>query len=333
MKKLHIYFIHAKPLGDRENIMNNFRGVVAKHVFKGFEIGSIHTIVDHDPADIQIEIIQKWVDYSPIKEEHSTYLNQFTKNIHINQLSNSLKHMRALELIANHENDDDLHLVLEDDILYDDNMCNSLERVVHNMTADHGMVFLGLPSQIETPKEATSFHKVRDVFKVLPLLDSYLIRKATAKVMRDNYIPIKFVTNIQMQYILNKHDIPAYQVVPNVFIDGSKYGVFTSTQTGNNMLVFNRDYATLQAMVAKGKLSQEENAEVEKLITQSPIRSHPDFLHLKAKYLTMIGKYPDAEQAYGEAYNGLVLKGSIVNHDCNLLKDFIRLFAHLQTIA
>lgn len=333
MKKLHIYFIHAKTLPDREVIINNFRAIVAKHSFKTIEIGSIRVITEHDPNDIQVELIQKSVDYSPLKEERVAYLNQLTKNIHINQLSNSLKHLKALETICECSSEDDLHLVLEDDILYENTMCDALENVIQKMQPEQGMVFLGLPAQTEIQKGTTTFHKVTDLFKVLPLIDSYLIRKSTAKILVENYLPIKFITNVQMQYLLTLHNIPAYQVVPNVFIDGSKYGVFTSTQTGNNMLVFNKDYAMLQTLANKSVLTKEEQALAEKIVSESPIRGHPDFLHMKAKYLTAAGKYKEAEQSFAEAYNGLIMKGSIVNHECTLLKDFIRLFSHLQTVS
>lgn len=333
MRKLHIYFIHSKTLPDREVIINNFRAIVAKHSFKTVEIGSIRVITDHDPNDIQVDLIQKSVDYSPLKDDRVAYLNQLTKNIHINQLSNSLKHLKALELISECPSDDDIHLVLEDDVLYENTMCESLENVIIKMQPEHGMVFLGLPSQTEFQKGTTTFHKVTDLFKVLPLLDSYLIRKETAKTLFQNFLPIKFITNVQMQYLLTTLNVPAYQVVPNVFIDGSKYGVFTSTQTGNNMLVFNKDYAMLQTIANKPTLSKDDQVVAEKLVAESPIRGHPDFLHMKAKYLTAVGKYKEAEQSFAEAYNGLIVKGSIVNHDCTLLKDFIRLFAHLQTVS
>lgn len=329
MKHIHVYFIHAKSLPEREGMMQNFRAAVAKHSFQGMEMGSVHVITNNDPNEIVLDKVQSMVDYKPLQDERVVMLNQLTKNIHINQLSNALKHMDALTMISGHENDNDIHLVLEDDVLFDDNMCFNLEKAINLMaTNGHDMLFLGLPSQGEHTN--LEVKQVSDTFRVLPLNDSYIITRKAASVLKENFFPIKFVTNVHLQYLMTVHNLKAYQTIPNIFMDGSKYGVFTSTQTGNNLLVFNKDFVTMQSLLQKKEWTTQETVVADKLISESPVRTHPDFLYLKAKYLTLSKKYKEAEQCYGEAYNTLILKNSIVNHECNLLKDFIRLFAHLQ---
>lgn len=328
MKRLHVYFIHAKTLPERDHVLQNFRATLAKHVFTHVEVASVRVVDQHDPNDIALDKVQGMVDYSPLRDERVALLNQLTKNIHVNQLSNSLKHLEALRMVAECQDENDLHLVLEDDVLYEDGVCAKLEQVIQALTPEHDLVFLGLPSQGHG--KSLELKPLQEAFRVLPLNDSYLITKKTAQTLCNAFLPIKFVTNIQLQYLITVHNIRTYFTLPNVFVEGSKFGVFTSTQTGNNMLVFNRDYMTLQSLAQKSAWTAEETKLVEKLCAESPIRSHPDFLYQKAKYLTAKGCFKEAEQCYGEAYNTLIMKNSIVNHDCNLLKDFIRLFVHLQ---
>lgn len=332
-KKLNIYFIHSKALTERQSVINNFTNTIKKYRFKNINVSSIKVIDTFDPEDITMETIRQYVDYGKIQESHVEFYNQLLRNLHVNQLSNSLKHLSALELIAKNSNDNELNLVLEDDILYEDKVCLSFEKMLQQLPEKYDVAFLGMPTTNEVmDKSKFTFQDTHKIFRVLPVCDSYLVSHSAAKALAMNYTPIKFANNIQMSYISDKLGIETIQSIPNIFIDGSKYGFFLSKISTNNPLIFNNDFITLRSIVSKDTLTQEDHKNVKKLVSQSGIKDNPDFIHLECLYLIKTQDYKTAIKRFGDAYNTYIANGCILANDSVFLKDYIRTHKHTQTL-
>lgn len=337
--KLNIYFIHAAGLKERERVITELQKQVQRYRFKNVKKVVIKTITEYEPQDIHGEVIQRAVNYTHFKPEDETkenakqfvQYNQFIKNMHLFQLSNALKHYKALEYIAN-SSDGDINIVLEDDVVYEEKVCLLLDRLMSNLPSDYDMIFLGLPGNKEIKnKNQIQYQSLSEVFKLLPYTDSYIISKKTAKALYDDFLPIKFVGNIHFSYMIDKHNIKPLICLPNIFIDGSKYGMFLSVLNPNNVLMFNNDYMRIRGMIQKEELLTHPEVEaIEDMIKKSPIQSHPDFMYLKAQFLQKQKKYKEAESVYESAINILTGNNCIVNHECNFLKDYIKLYKYLQ---
>lgn len=339
--KLNIYFIHATGLKDRERVIQELQKQLKKYQFKNYDSITFKTISDYEPNEISSDIIQRTVNYSPIpatddiKEENKAasplFYNQFIKNMHLFQLSNALKHYKALEYIANSE-DDVVSIVLEDDVVYEDKVCLLLEKVLLSLPIDYDMVFLGLPGNTAvTNRNEIKYQPTSEVFRVLPYTDSYIISKGTAKRMYDAYLPIKFLGNIQFSYLIETLKLKTVITLPNIFLDGSKFGLFLSTLTPNNILVFNGDYMYLKNAVTKEEpITDEEHKKIDEIIEKTPIQNNPDFMYVKAQYLTKQKKYKEAESIYEKAYTVYTGNNCIVNHESAFLKDYIRLYKYIQ---
>lgn len=338
-KTLNIYFIHAKHLSNREKLMEDFKHLIKKYNFINISKCNIHTIEKYDPNSINMELVQKTVNYSPIKDGDESrsqeekqkgleYFNGALKNLHVFQLSNTLKHYEAMKLIS--ENDDNsMNIVLEDDILYEERILLNIERVLKECDNNYSMIFLGLPSNIRSNGKHI-FQDINEVYRVLPYCDSYLISRECAKKMYQEFLPIKWVGNIQLSYLIEKLKINAKITVPNLFMDGSKFGIFLSTLNPNNQLVFNNDYMTVLNGLNKSPL---DKTNLEKIFAKSQIAQNPDFMYLHAKYLTKIKKYNNAEKVYETALKIYENNANVVNHDSEKLKDYIRLYKTLQNIV
>jgi GR25 family glycosyltransferase involved in LPS biosynthesis len=262
--------------------------------------------------------------------------NNFLKNLHVHQLSNSLKHFKVYEKIAKSPETDDslteLNIILEDDILYEERVFISLEKMARDLPANFDLVFLGLPTNIEIKnKNEVVFQQTKDIFKVLPYCDSYVISRSAAKKLYENYMPCKFLTNIQLSYLIEKLDLKALLVAPNIFMDGTKFGMFASSVNPNNVLMFNNDYNAVKTLIAKEVLSDQEKTMLIQLLKSSTIAQHPDFCYLKGQYLTKTGDFSEAQKCYEETYKKYKALNTIVNHESMFLKDYIRLFKHLQS--
>jgi hypothetical protein len=330
-KQLNFYFIHAQWLKDREKIITEFSKLVNKYKFKNISNVEIHTITKYDPPEIDGDIISKTVSYSQIPNEPLNFYNQFIKNLHVFQLSNALKHYHALEIISQSQGEDNIHIVLEDDVLYEDKICRHIENLLEELEAEpKPLVYLGLPSNTEN-KEA-KFQKTKELFRILPYTDSYIITKSAAKSLYDNYLPIMFVNNIQMSYALDKAEITPVLHVPNLFMDGSKAGIVLSTLTPNNQLMFNNDYMKCRMIIQKESISEEDTQLLEKIFKESPLNSHPDFVYLKALYSVKILQFDKAKEHYEKALEVYQANGCVLNHESQFLKDYTSLFKHIQVL-
>lgn len=340
-KRLNVYFIHAQWLKDRERTISEFQKLTSKYQFKGIKSVKIRVITDYDPQDINGEVIGKCVSYAPIKDEDenaepklSNY-NSFLKNLHIFQLSNSLKHYKALSEIASSSDENDINLIIEDDVLYEDKLCMSLERVIADIPNGYDMVFLGMPSNLDPQKRSqVKFQSVKDVFpQILPYCDSYLVSKSAAKNLADNFLPVKFVNHVQMSYVMEKSKVKGILSVPNIFMDGSKFGVFLSILTPNNALVFNNDYMRAKVFLQNYEtLTAEDKKSLETLVKDSPLNAHPDFMHVKALFMMQQKKFKEAETVFESALKIYQGNNCIINHESQFLKDYIRLYKDLQDL-
>ena len=326
-RKLNIYIIHSKDLAIRENSIRNLSTKLKTGKYKNIKVEDIYVIASNDPREIQIQTIQQIIDYSTVDEPHLAMFNQFLKNLHINQLSNTLKHVDALHKITETPNKD-LHLVLEDDMLFADDVCQTLDDIVAKYD-NQPIVFLGLPTN--TTSRDIDIQPTAENFQIVPIVDSFLINYETAKIIKENFFPIRYSTIVQFNYLLKKLNIAAYQTTRNIFVNGSKYGMFVSSLNPNNALIFNKDYVTVLEILNKEVISDADKHIIEKLRKESPINKSPDFLYLIARYLTKEARYKEAEETYKEAYAVLLANNGILNHESALLKDYIRLFKNLQT--
>lgn len=338
-RRLNVFFIHAQWLKDRERVISDFQKLTGKYHFKNIKGVKIRVITDCDPGDINADIIGKTVSYNPIKDEDDTsdlkpsFYNMFMKNLHVFQLSNALKHYKVLEEISRDSAPNDINIVLEDDILYEEKICMTLEKLIDTLLSSYDVIFLGLPSNLDVKnRQEIRFQPTKDVFRVLPYCDSYIVSKDGAKKLYDNYLPIRFVNNVQLSYVLEKTNAESLIGLPNAFMDGSKFGIFLSSLNPNNQLLFNNDYMQTRNLLASDGTNPKEKEYLDKVFKESPLNAHPDFMALKAVHLSKQGNYKEALDLYESTLKIYQSNNCILNHESQFLKDYIKLFKNIQEI-
>lgn len=336
-RNLNIYIISSTWMKDRIENIKTFQSVIQKYLFKNIKSIKIRVITEFEPNVINAQVVQRTVNYETIKGENDqettlSFYNQFIRNVHVYHLSHCLKLFKALEEITQN-NKDDINLILEDDMLYEDKLCYMLDKLFDALPTGYEMVLLGCPSSTPTKSNNITFKNMNEMFRVLPLSDSLLVSTATATKLHGNFIPIKFMGNIQLSYIIEKTDVKPLVCQPNMFVNGSRYGAYLSALNCNNVLMFNGDYVNAKNILSKdGALTDDEKEVLDKLFSTSVIKNNPDLLYLKAKYMTLLGKYKDALEIYDGALKIYESNSCIINHESLFLKDYIRLYGKLQEL-
>lgn len=324
-RTLNIYIIHATWLKDRQKNIDAFKKIINDYKFQNISNINFKIIEEYDPDDIIKMDVSKFINYSKLEDDNK--FNMFLKNLHLFQLSNSLKHYKALCSIKDNSNDNDVNLIIEDDLLYEDKICIMLDRLIEKNEKD--ILFLGFPSNVKDKKNYCQ--KVYDVFpNGLPYNDSYLINKSTAEKLSNVYLPIKFLNNIQLTYLLDKLKIEPYLSIPNLFIDGTKFGNHLSVLNSNNILIFNNEYMSArQSLNIDNILSNDSMPEYD-FSKETPLKDHPEYMNLKGVYLTKIGKYEEAIDLYKKILNIYRSNNCIINNESEFLKNHTRIYKFLK---
>lgn len=341
-KNLNIYYIHTASLKDRVQFMDKFKSNISKYKFKNIKTVNIKTITDFEPNQISPEYILKIIDYTHLKENEPidesvepvnrlTFYNNCLKRIHINQLSNTLKHAKALEEISLKSQDNDINIILEDDVLFDDKVSFLLEKLFEDLPIQDNVIFLGLPSNIDVNKrENIKYQDTREVFRVLPYCDSYIVSTKIAKQLFNDYFPIRYINNIQLSYVLEKNKIPSKLTLSNLFMDGSKFGLFLSSLTPTNLLLFNGDYMKMRNILQNDILTSEHEKELAPILKNPEYFKNPDFLYLKGLYYLKNNQYNETKKIFDNCYKMYETGGCILNNESEFLKEYIKLSKHFQ---
>lgn len=333
IRNLYVYIIHSKKLTERRKVIDTFRKDIGKFSFSSLKISNIDIIETNEPEEITSNEIQRLINYNPITtdDENLKIYNQLIRILHINNISNAMKHFDAIKKISECEDANGVHLVLEDDIMYENRMCLLLDKLVSKLSDNDEIVFLGMPNNEEVKNSNVIIKESKDIFKVLPYNDSYILNKDTAKKLIDTFIPLKYYTNIHMSYLCTLLNITIKQSVPNIFVDGSKYGSYISSQISNNELVFNKEYMYIKSLLVKPEITKEDLANVEKIRTSSSISANPDLMFIIGKFMhDKLKDYKSAKDIYQNAFDIYKRNNSILNNESIFIREFINIHKHHQ---
>ena len=323
MKKITVYFIHSKELSIRKPMCEK----LVKTLESSFDV-SVKYIEDDDPSDIDMAKIQSCVRLD--KPGTNDIFDALVKNLHVRQLSNSLKHYKAYQMI--HESDDDYSLVLEDDVLFSDNVNKELLNAIScikKMKERWHILFTGMPRPVNTAIDKPVID-TSEIFKILPVCDSYFVNKKTVKELFDAFAPIRYLTNIQLSYIIEHKNIKTFMYSPNIFIDGSKYGVFLSSIESNNKLFLNNEYNKLVGLVNKKEYSEEDHLEIGTLRKNMQFATHPDIEFQFGLYESYNKNHEGAKIIFDRIYETYSKNNSLMNNDSDFLFRYCNSFAHTQ---
>lgn len=323
MASLSVFIIHSKALDVRKQRMDALKSAFENASF------SVEYIDEFNPSEITHDDISKNFNLSKTNSPTDPY-DGFVKNMHVQQISNALKHKHAIFKASRCASD--YCLVLEDDVLHGDDIAKRVnDAVVQLSKSEADLLFLGLPSllPIDESKENV-LRKTLDFYRVLPCCDSYLASRATMKKLYDAYGPIRFVTNIQLSAVCEANGLQMFMTSPNIFLDGSKYGVFLSSVDPNGHLLFNPDHNKLVGLISKGTYTLDDRKMIEHILENIKFKNHPDIMHLEAQYLIANKNYSKAETILENVLTIMTQNGCIINTDTAFLRTHMGIYKHLQ---
>ena len=317
MKKMfsNVFIVHSKILSDIRRpslaLLKDRLGPLSKQ--------GVNVISDNDAEDL-LSSSQQFMDVTPHKDLPPEYA-AVLRPIHVRQLSNSMKHLDAITRAAASGGGSHA-LIVEDDALFSDTVVGTLTLIMQHIPADADIVFLGLPTPESSDGSRVVFHEATKLFKTVPACDSYIVSSSGAQKLAAAMLPIRFCTNVQLSYLIKTLGLHAYVSSPNVFIDGSKLGVYSSSIEVNNHLSWNQSYC---------KMAQASSVvEFDEIMAGQPFKEHPDVLRMKAAFLARQGRFREAREVYKVAFARYESDNVLMTDASDLLRGYMALYRHFQ---
>lgn len=327
MINLNVYVIHSSNLKEREP---NIERLKELSKLQNLMNVNITVVCDHEANELQMKNIKNLIKLGKLEEGENEFYNQFTKQLSLEIISNNFNHFKALQNISKN-NAEDYNLIIEDDIQYSDKMFNQISTLIEKLPADYDLTFLGQPSNNKSSTDQVlSIEPIDRKDLILHCIDSCLISTVCAKNLLVSFFPIKYTQNIQMSYLINKLDLKAYKIFPNICGDGSKMGVYTSSVTTNNVHIFNDVYKRVYLLLNDENFDLESVSKIKTLLAENQYKENPDFMHLEALLYKKIKDYEKSEEIFKETLKAYEEKNCVINNSSLFLRNYIGLYKHLQ---
>lgn len=302
MVRLNVYVVHYTLLTERRACVDAIRDLASET-----DDVKVTVIEEFDPESITPEMAST-VLASPTSypEGDNPYYKDFVRRMTHRHVSNLRKHYAAYERAAR-AGEEELHLILEDDVVFATSIVAQVRGLVERLSADQvdwEMVFLGQPSDRQSDDRTVDI-RAMSAGVVLPCCESYLMTTGCARSLQRSMLPFRFPTNIMLGYAMDKVRTKAYTVFPNIVGDGTKMGNFVSTMSPNNVLLFNNAFKEVYALLERspGGMSVKDFERARSIMVESSklYKDNPDMLHLEGLTYKLNGDYERAKEVFAKA--------------------------------
>jgi hypothetical protein len=277
---INIYIISTETLKLRYNHLNQQIGKLKKILDDKKYTCKFHQILSPNKNEIELNL-DKYKERFVLNQDeiNDDDFKKLNMPINTNQLSNFCKHIKAYELINKNNNNDDLHFIIEDDFIIIDEFINNFNKCLDEMKKiDYDLLFTGVSVNQEGELK---FIRSFDYFKILISKASYFISKKCSNSLINYLEKIRFNFKINLSYYIweNKETIKSFITNKNIFFEGSKLGLFSTSINNNNFLYQNGDFIKLSQLIGNNEYIDDDNIKKLEEIYNNSGRNNPDFQH------------------------------------------------------
>lgn len=292
---------------------------------------SFHQINNPTHKNIEQEI-DKYKEKVELKQEdiNDNDFKNLIEPLNSNQISNIMKHVKALELIK--KSNTKYNLIIEDDILIVDDFTNNLKNLmkdIKNINYDLVFTCLGMNEENKENRFIKSFQH----FKFLMSKSSYLISPKCAEKLLVFLDKIRFVYKINLSYFIweNRYTIESYVYNKNTILEGSKLGLFTSSLNNNNYLYQNNEYIKLSQIVGNKDYIEDDEVKRAEVIYNNSGRNNPDFQHSLGLIYYKNKNYKKAKEILIEAILNMKKTDGLVSRNSEMLNNCVNMHQFEQS--
>ena len=243
--------------------------------------------------------------------------------LNTNQISNFLKHKKALELIKKSKNR--LNFIIEDDFIIIDEFIQNFNEVFTFINKeDFDILFTSISINEEKENE---FKKTTDFFKIIVAKSSYFITNDCSTKLLDFITKIRLTYKLNLSYFIwnNRNSIKSLVFNKNVCFEGSKIGLYPTSTAINNFLYQNSEFVKLNSIIANKEEVSDEDIKEAELIYEKSGKNNCDFQHILGLAYFKNKNYLKAKLMMIEAVSNLKKNNGLVNQQNEILNNCINI--------
>ena len=332
MPTLNIYSIHTVQYQDRQQMLQQAIKTLREiSVQYNYEVNLVF-LTKPDPPMIDVKEMEARVSYKPVNDP------LFDANmpiLSIQQISQLLKHEAVWNKVLQNggKNPQDLHLVLEDDVIIVEDSKDMIHKFFQSngdFGNEWGILFLGLMSG-NNPNESIGIRSTSQEYRLLPCKEAYFIKPKVAFKFKGGMSTVRFDTRVYMSYMIATQNIPSYYLNKRFTVDTSKYGFVPSTVRANNQLILNNE--AMKLMEYAKQEATDENYLVKAKIMYNLLEKlqSPNVIHSYAKCHIQAKKYNEALTLLEQAVHLLQIRKGCIGNNSEMVQDMIRIHSYTQS--
>jgi len=331
-KNINIYIISTDELKNRVNNINNVISVLKNLCNKNNVIASVNLISEPSSTTIDknINVFNNRVDYNKFDETNE--YNEYIIMLNSCQISNYEKH-RELYNIIKDKNNDELHMIIEDDILVSNSYIDNIEEMIRDLTNKDSssnlwdILFLSL----NTIKNGDNLINYREVYNKLITKSCYFIKPEICNKLYEESKTFK----LQIKYFLSKYiddnkDVKVYFYNKNTLIEGTKIGFYPSSVNSTNYLYFNNEYIELLKIHSKEEITDEDVNNAYNLYKNVENMNSSDIINIMGMIYKKHKNYSEAKNYFIKALDIHRKNYGYLQKNSNILNNCITIFQYEQ---
>jgi|688.fasta_scaffold19374_7 GR25 family glycosyltransferase involved in LPS biosynthesis len=335
MKVLNLYVIYSTQLTNRLKYINSTVELLKKFTD---DIGmQFKIIMVKEPTkeyiENHIEEYNKRVNYD--KEEGKMADDQFNtliQTLNICQISNIERHREIYNIIKNLTSNDELHFIIEDDVLLGEDYLHNIKELLQcfydDKLIDWDILFTCI-SSIDTKELALV--ESRQQYKFLLNKSSYFITPSVAGKLYDYLSTFKYsLKNAISKFIWDNKEIKAYVLNKHTFLEGTKMGIFPTSVNNTNFLFQNIHYVNLAKLTNIEHVSEKTLSEAHEHYKQLEKLNNPDSIHTLGVIYYKHKDYENAKKYMVEACEKLEENHGFIAKSSEILNNTINVFQYEQ---
>jgi hypothetical protein len=243
--------------------------------------------------------------------------------LNTNQISNFLKHKKALELIKKSKNR--LNFIIEDDFIIIDEFIQNFNDVLTFINKNEfDILFTSISINEEKENE---FKQTTDIFKIIVAKSSYFITNDCSIKLLDFITKIRLTYKLNLSYFIwnNRNSIKSLVFNKNVCFEGSKIGLYPTSTAINNFLYQNSEFVKLNSIIANKEEVSDEDIKEAELIYEKSGKNNCDFQHILGLAYFKNKNYLKAKLMMIEAVSNLKKNNGLINQQNEILNNCINI--------
>lgn len=332
MNKLNIYIVHSPYLQNRTKYINtSIQFIVDKAKANGMET-SINIVKQPFSEDIEknISVYNERVKYDKEEGEKADVdFNNSIQSLNVKQISNIEKHRAVYQNIAN---ENELHLVVEDDILIGESYATNIDTLfnkLHNGDFTDWDILFTCFSQIDNDNDMKLVTS-RNI-KKLHTKSSFFIRPWVSKKLFEYLTTFKYNLKTAIsKFIWDNPEIKSMTLNHHTFLEGSKLGLFTSSLNASNFLHQNSNFVQLSKISTLDDIDDEKMKMALEIFEKSNYPENPDFLHVIGLIYFKRKEYSKATKYMCDAVENMEKSFSFIGKSSEMLNNAINMHQYEQ---